>query len=109
MRGFPLKLGTVPTAWLQSHGLSEDAYGGSEIWARDGPYGPYFALEPREGVDERMVRATASKDDVSEICLEMALVSLEGSLGRYVGENDVIGRMSQSIWKGIRRVSAIVR
>ena len=38
-----------------------------------------------------MVRATASKDDVSEICLEMALVSLEGSLGRYVGENDVIG------------------
>ncbi|XRB10719.1 DNA topoisomerase [Pseudoscourfieldia marina] len=91
MRGFPLKLGTVPAAWLQSHGLSEDAYGGSEIWARDGPYGPYFALEPREGVDERMVRATASKDDVSEICLEMALVSLEGSLGRNVGENDVIG------------------
>ena len=28
---------------------------------------------------------------MSEICLEMALVSLEGSLGRYVGEIDVIG------------------
>ncbi len=69
--------------------LGKDPETGREVWAKNGPYGPYVELEKAEG-EKKPSRTSLPKDvAISEVDLPMALKYL--SLPRALGQDPATG------------------